>query len=134
MKIKSFLVAGLMSAIVLASCSKEKDTIDPNIAIEGVWIGKYSILSEPYSNFYSFRFKAGGVLELIDITQTKKGEGTWAFTNDNEVISGTYTLIPPDSGTFSFVANFDKNTLEIDGTWGVGSQEYGGGYWYMNKL
>jgi hypothetical protein len=130
MYLKQFLLAGFLSVIALASCKKSNDA-PAAIPIEGNWTGKYSVLSEPYNSYYSFSIKAGGVLELLDAQQKKTGEGTWRL--DDAIFTGTYTLLAPASGTFSVIANFHKTTGELDGTWGIGAKEYGGGYWFMDK-
>ena len=134
MQLKHFFIAGLLSVITFASCSKKKDDIKVDVPIEGTWVGKHSYLSEPFNNHYSFKIKAGGILERLDAAGQKIGDGTWAFANDNTIITGTYTMLLPASGTFSFIANFNKVTGKLDGTWGNGQQEYGGGYWFMNKI
>lgn len=134
MQLKKILIAGLAIVISFASCSKKNDDlVKPEVSIEGTWVGKHSYLSQPFDNDYSFRIKAGGILERLDINGVKIGEGTWAFYNNNTAITGTYSFIPPGSGTFSVIANFDKVTGELDGTWGYGANDYDGGYWYMNK-
>jgi hypothetical protein len=130
MYLRQFLLAGLLSVIAFASCKKNNDAPSA-IPIEGSWAGKYSILSEPYNSYYSFSIKAGGVLELQDAQLKKTGEGTWQL-NDG-IFTGTYTLLAPASGTFSVIANFHKTTGKLDGTWGTGTKEYGGGYWFMDK-
>lgn len=132
MYLKFLIIATLVAMITLASCEKDNST-PAEVAIEGKWVGKYSILSEPYNNYYSFHIKADGELERLDSTGTVTGYGSWEFSNNNTVIYGTYSLITPTANTFSFIANFDKDAGELDGTWGQGAQEYGGGYWYMEK-
>jgi len=129
-----FFIFGLLSTIAFLSCGKENDDPKTVIPIEGKWVGKYSILSEPYNDHYSFRFNETGILERLDISGEKAGEGTWEFSNNNTVVSGTYTMSPPATGTFSFVANFDTELGELDGTWGYDENEYNGGYWYMSKV
>lgn len=131
MHLKQFLFVGCLSLFALASCDKKNTDLQPAITIEGNWSGKYSILSEPFSNHYAFAIKAGGVLELRDAAQQKTGEGTW--TLNGTLFTGTYSLLPPGSGVYSVIATFDHSTSKLDGTWGIGAQEYGGGYWYMHK-
>jgi hypothetical protein len=131
MQLRSFIIAGVVSLIAFTSCNKKDNVDSKEISIEGTWVGKYSFLSEPYNNYYSFKIKPGGTLELLNEAQQKTGEGTWE--TEPGIFSATYTLLPPSSGTFSVIANFNK-TNKIDGTWGVGQQLYGGGYWYMNKI
>jgi hypothetical protein len=133
MQLKQFFIAGLLSVIAFVSCSKKDNDIKTGFPIEGNWVGKYSVLSGPYNSYYSFKIKAGGVLERQDSTGQKTGEGTWALTNANTIITGTYTLLAPSSETFSFVANFHSDTGDLDGTWGYGLKEYGGGYWFMTR-
>lgn len=132
MRVKHFFMTGLLSMMAFVAC--KTDDIKPEIALEGGWEGEYSIESGPYDNYYSFIFKAGGILERQDILGQKMGEGTWVFSNENTVVSGTYHLLAAPTSIFSFVANFDSIAGELDGTWGYGEQEYGGGYWYMSKF
>ena len=89
------------------------------------------MLSEPYNNFYSFKIKAGGVLEILDAAQQKTGSGIWK-TEEN-LFMATYTNTVPDTKTFSVLATFNKQTGKLDGTWGPGDNDYTGGYWFMNK-
>ncbi len=132
MQLKKLFIAGLLAVITFVSCSKKNEDIKPEVTIEGKWTGKSSVLSEPFNSFYSFNIKAAGVLERLDVNGVKIGEGTWAFYNANTAITGTYTLT--GGATFSVIANFDKVTGKLDGTWGNGTNDYNGGYWYMNKV
>jgi hypothetical protein len=132
MQLKKIMLLSCVFLFAMTSCSKNKDTKNPEVPLEGLWVGKYSFLSEPYNNFYSFRFSAGGTLELLDSNKQKAGEGTWTF--NGVPLTGTYTLLPPNTGTFSFIATFDKQAGKLSGTWGTGQQEYGGGYWFMTRV
>ena len=131
MQLKQIFIAGLLAVITLASCSKKNDVIKPVVPIEGKWIGKSSVLSDPYNSFYSFNIKPGGVLERLDADGAVTGNGQWAFYNGDVGITATYTLT--GGATFSIIGTFDKINGKLDGTWGNGTKEYGGGYWYMNK-
>lgn len=131
MQLKKLFIAGVLCLIAFVSCKKDNGDFKPYVAIEGTWVGKSSVLSEPFNSFYSFRIQPSGVLERLDMNGEKIGEGTWAFYNNNTAITGAYTLT--GGATFSIIANFDKVNGKLDGTWGNGTQEYGGGYWYMNK-
>ncbi|MBC7935887.1 MAG: hypothetical protein H7Y86_11105 [Rhizobacter sp.] len=133
MQIKQLFFGAILSFFFFTSCSKEEAApIEAAVAIVGKWVGKSSVLSEPYNNHFSFRIHAGGILERIDANGQKTGEGTWAFYSNDEAITGSYTLTGGEA--FSIIANFDKYTGELDGTWGTGTQQYGGGYWYMKKV
>lgn len=135
MQVKNVLISGLLFLGAFASCKKDKQTTTPQTAaaiIEGNWEGKSSILSQPFNQYYSFTFKAGGVLEVKNAVGTKTGEGTWAFYNNDNAITGTYSLT--SGATFSIIANFDKVNKKLDGTWGNGQNDYNGGYWYMVKV
>ncbi|MBC7902969.1 MAG: hypothetical protein H7Y27_06085 [Gemmatimonadaceae bacterium] len=127
------IITGLVLLISFASCSKSKEQKPgPAATIEGVWTGKFSVLSDPYNGQFSFRFKAGGILERLDANGTKIGDGTWEFYNDNKSITGKYSVIGGSS--FAIIANFDKANSKLTGTWGTGTSDYNGGYWYMNKV
>jgi hypothetical protein len=132
MLVKKIMLLSCVFLLTMASCSKDKDTKSNEVPLEGLWVGKYSFLSEPYNQFYSFKFNAAGALEVWDNAQQKIGEGTWAF--NGVPLTGTYTLLPPNTGTFSFIATFDNQAGKLTGTWGTGQQEYGGGYWFMNRV
>jgi hypothetical protein len=132
MQLKKIMLFSCVLLFTMASCSKNKDSKNTEGTVEGTWVGKYSFLSEPYNQFYSFKISTGGVLEVLDNNQQKIGEGTWAF--NGVPLTGTYTLLPPNTGTFSFIATFDKQAGKLSGTWGTGAQEYGGGYWFMNRV
>lgn len=133
MKLQHYFIAGFLSVLSFASCSKKNDDITKaDVPIEGKWVGKHSYLSEPFTNHYSFIIKAGAVLERLDSSGQKIGEGTWSFYNGNTAITGTYTLT--GGATFSVVANFDKVKGTLEGTWGNGTNDYNGGYWFMDKV
>ena len=132
MQVKNFLVAALASSFVLLSCSKKsEDKPASTIPIEGSWIGKFSVLSEPFNNFYSFKIKPGGVLEVQDAAQQKTGSGSWKL--EGNLFMATYTNTVPDTKTFSVLATFNKHTGKLDGTWGPDDNDYTGGYWFMNR-
>lgn len=131
MQLKQLLTTGCLVLISFASCNKKDNTIIPEVTLAGDWAGKYSILSEPYNSYYGFRIQPDGVLELRDSAQQKTGAGNWEL--DGVIFTGNYTLLPPATGVFSVIATFNKNTGYLNGTWGINSQEYGGGYWYMYK-
>jgi len=124
---KTLLALCLVSIIGFTSCSKNKDDVQaPTFPIEGTWMGKYSVLSGPYNNYYSFNIKAGGVIERLDINGVKTGQGTWKMSGT------TFEAVYTQGGeTFSVLATFDNKSGELDGTWGSGVLGYGGGYWYM---
>ena len=128
---KTIFALCFISIITFASCSKKKEDVKPEFPIEGKWVGKYSVLSGPYNNYYSFNIKAGGVIELLNDLGEKTGEGTWDL--DGATFFATYTYGGPD-GVFSVLATFKKDTGELEGTWGAGVKGYGGGYWYMDRV
>jgi hypothetical protein len=130
MQLKRIILLAFASFIIFSSCSKEKNK-PAEVSIEGKWTGKFSVLSEPYNSFYGFNIKPNGIIELVDSVANKTGEGSWEL--EDGVLSATYSFLPPASGTRSVIANFNKTTGELDGTWGTGTQIYGGGYWYMIK-
>jgi len=132
MQVRSFLLLGLISSFVFMSCHKNSDDKTlTKTTIEGTWAGKYAVLSEPYNTFYSFKIKAGGILEVLDIAQQKTGNGTWKL--EGVLFMATYTNTVPDTRTYSVLATFNSQTGKLDGTWGPDDNDYTGGYWYMNR-
>ena len=132
MQIRQLFFPAVLALLVFASCKKDKPA-PAAISIEGNWVGKSSILSGPFENHFSFKIKPNGVLERLDANGQKIGEGTWEFYSNNTAITATYSLSAPPKETFSVIANFDKTTGKLDGTWGKGANDYDGGYWFMNK-
>jgi hypothetical protein len=132
MQLKYVFTAAILYFAVFTSCKKENAPVKPTAAIEGKWVGKSSVLSEPFTSFYSFNIKAGNVLERLDANGVMIGTGTWETYNAEEGFTGTYKLT--GGATFSVIANFDNINGKLDGTWGNGTKEYGGGYWFMNKI
>ncbi|HUR32086.1 MAG TPA: hypothetical protein VMZ69_11695 [Saprospiraceae bacterium] len=127
------MIAGIISLFTFIACNNDDNDIDAETVLVGEWDGEYSFQSGPFNNFLSFDFKPGGVLDQLDQAGLKIGEGTWEFSNADTLILGTYILLPPVSDTFSFIANFEKEEENINGTWGYGQQQYAGGYFRIDK-
>jgi hypothetical protein len=133
MQIKQLFFSTVLALLVFTSCKKDEPA-PAAISIEGSWVGKSSVLSGPFENHFSFKIKPNGVLERLDANGQKIGEGIWEFYSNNTAITGTYSLAAPPNEKFSVIANFDKVTGKLDGTWGKGDNDYNGGYWFMNKI
>lgn len=127
-----FLVA--IAAFFFSACSKSNDAPPPatNDSVQGVWAGKFGIDNEVPSVFFSYQFKAGGVLEELTNTGQVKGTGTWKI--ENNIVSGyTINVLAPVGNKYSMVGAYNAAQGKILGNWGYGSSSTNGGLWEMSK-
>jgi len=128
MKISKFILVAIAAIIGLASCSKDKADTAQNTIIEGRWVGTHVNNASGNTFYYSFNVKPGGVIEEINQSGQKIGEGTWKLEND--ILTAAYTW--PSGSKYSVIA-FYKSTAKLLGDWGYGSSATNGGTWQMNK-
>jgi hypothetical protein len=123
----AFVAVTMMLAV---ACSKNSDKpVSANI--EGTWVGKYGTGNNKPGSFFSFNIKAGGVIEEIDVNGLVKGKGTWKL--ENNILSASYTWLPPSSTKFGVLGAFDASKGQILGNWGYGASVTDGGLWEMTK-
>jgi hypothetical protein len=130
MKISKFILTALLALTVFASCNKDNDDPKPT-GIEGRWIGTYVNDASGNTFYYSFNIKAGGVIEEINSSNQKIGEGTWQLDPATNVLMAQYSW--PSGGSYSIIAAFDKQNAKLLGDWGYGSSNTNGGSWEMTK-
>ncbi|MBC7850566.1 MAG: hypothetical protein H7Y31_12570 [Chitinophagaceae bacterium] len=122
-----FLVASI------SSCKKDNDNppVTP-ASIEGVWVGKFGNGNAAPSSFFSFNFKANGVLEELTQTGEVKGVGTWDI--ENNLIDGyTINILAPVGNKYSVIGSYNASVKKILGNWGFGNSVTDGGMWEMAK-
>ena len=112
-----------------SSCSKDNESTQSVTSIEGRWIGTYVNQASGNTFYYSFNIKAGGIIEEINSSNQKIGEGSWKLEND--ILSATYTW--PSGSKYSILAGFYKKEGKLLGDWGYGNSATNGGTWQMTK-
>ena len=132
MKLLKFGRLLLFTAITLAACSKSHDAPPANDSVQGVWIGKFGTGAGNPSSFFSYNFKAGGVLEELTDNGQVKGTGTWKL--DNKILTGyTINVVAPVGNKYSMIGAYNAEQGKILGNWGYGSSTTDGGLWEMSK-
>jgi hypothetical protein len=127
MKVSNFLLFTALTVIGLASCKKDK--ADPQYSIEGRWVGTYLNEASGNSFFYSFNIKPGGVIEELNSSGQKIGQGTWELEHD--ILTAGYTWT--SGSKYSIIAAFYKKEGKLLGDWGYGNSATNGGTWQMTK-
>ena len=90
MKILRLTLIAAMTLTGLVSCSKNKaGTQSKRTTIEGFRANAYTNEAQGNNFYYRFNFKPGGVIEEINASGQKTGQGTWELEND--ILSSTYT-------------------------------------------
>ena len=122
-----FIALGLL---VFAACKKSETPAVYNI--DGLWMGHYGNGdSGVIDRYYAFAIKPCGLItvEADDSVSPGTAHGTWTLVGDS--FKTTYSYI--NSGpTYSAVAKFDKNVATLNGTWGPGTNNSGGGRFHMD--
>ena len=126
---KNLFFAIIAIATLFVSCSKDRNDPQP-ATIEGRWVGTYVNDASGNSFYYSFNIKAGGVIEEINSSGQKIGEGTWEI--DNDILTAEYSW--PGGADFSVIAAFYKNEAKLLGDWGYDDSATNGGSWEMAKV
>lgn len=130
MKISSIISVILIAVTTLTACSKDNDDKKPaTVNIEGRWIGTYKNDASGNTFYYSFNIKQGGVIEEVNSSNQKIGEGTWKLEHD--ILTASY--IWPGGSKYSIIAAFNKNQGKLLGDWGYGNSATNGGTWEMTK-
>jgi hypothetical protein len=128
MKISKIILIALVAAVGLVSCKKDKVEKQTN-TIEGRWVGTYVNDASGNSFYYSFNIKPGGVIEELNSSGQKLGQGTWEF--ENNILTAKYTWT--SGSKYSVIAAFNKQDGKLLGDWGYGDSATNGGTWEMHK-
>lgn len=127
MKILKIILIALVAAIGFVSCKKDK--VEKQTTIEGRWVGTYVNEASGNSFYYSFNIKPGGVIEELNSSGQKLGQGTWEF--ENNILTAKYTWT--SGSKYSVIAAFNKQDGKLLGDWGYGDSATNGGTWEMHK-
>lgn len=127
MKISKTILIALVALTGFASCKKDK--VEKQTVIEGRWVGSYVNEASGNSFYYSFNIKPGGVIEELNSSGHKLGQGTWEL--ENNILTADYTWTGGNG--FSVIAAFYKETGKLLGDWGYGDSATNGGTWQMHK-
>ena len=129
MKISSVILIAIALVAGISACSKDKDDTKSPATIEGRWVGDYINDASGNSFYYSFNIKAGGIIEELNSSNQKIGQGTWKLEND--ILTATYTST--GGSKYSIIAAFYKKEGKLLGDWGYGNSATNGGTWEMTK-
>lgn len=128
MKISKIILIALVALTGFASCKKDKVEAK-TIGIEGRWVGTYVNDASGNSFYYSFNIKPGGVIEELNSSGQKLGQGTWEF--ENNILTAHYSWT--SGSKYSVIAAFYKEDGKLLGDWGYGDSATNGGTWVMHK-
>lgn len=130
MKISRIILVSAIALTGLISCSKDKDKPSKQSeTIEGRWEGTYVNQASGNSFYYSLNIKAGGVIEELNASGQKLGQGTWEM--ENNILTAHYKWT--SGSEYSIIAAFYKETGKLLGDWGYGNSATNGGTWQMQK-
>jgi hypothetical protein len=159
--ILSIFTSIFIIAVVLTSCKKEnttttstqkdtvilKDTVTVNdtiphpITILGFYTGEIGNNGDYPSFQMGFLFRSDGTVRAynnnistpgyFDTSAIPPAEGTYVVSGDTVTTTCTYLNNP--SNTFSTIAIIDSAFTYMQGTWGSGSLNTGGGYFFVYK-
>ena len=129
MKISKIILIALVAVTGFASCKKDKVESKTTGGIEGRWVGTYVNDASGNSFYYSFNIKPGGVIEELNSSGQKLGQGTWEF--ENNILTAHYSWT--SGSKYSVIAAFYKEDGKLLGDWGYGDSATNGGTWVMHK-
>lgn len=122
-----------MTLVLTFSSCKKDDCPAPTYPVEGLWVGKYGSGTNTPTSGYSMVVEAGGRITVADgdnITASTRAFGTWTLTGN--VFTATYTY-SPGGNTFSIKADWSNTGKMTNGTYGSGTNNTGGGTWFMDR-
>lgn len=128
MKISKIILIALVALTGFASCKKDKVEAKAT-GIEGRWVGTYVNDASGNSFYYSFNIKPGGIIEELNSSGQKLGQGTWEF--ENNILTAHYSWT--SGSKYSVIAAFYKEDGKLLGDWGYGDSATNGGTWVMHK-
>ena len=128
MKISKIILIALVTLPGFIACKKDK--VEKQTSnIEGRWVGTYVNEASGNSFYYSFNIKPGGVIEELNSSGQKLGQGTWEF--ENNILTAKYTWT--SGSKYSVIGAFYKQDGKLLGDWGYGDSATNGGTWEMHK-
>ena len=107
---------------------KQVGTVNNGSTVMGTWTGTYGNGQNNTPSFYSFKLNTDGTMQVMDANGGIIAKGNYTFINNQ--LSGTYAYISNNS-SYSFAASLSG--IQLNGTWGSGTNTGGGGKWVMNK-
>lgn len=128
--LKSFVIVLFAALCTLASCSKKKDDVSPAPTMEGKWVGKWGFGNNP-TTYFSFTINSNGTLIVEEGNPIDPGTGTWTLNGDTFKAIYSYNDSPSDK--LNVAAKVNPARTEIEGEWGSGEVNQGGGTFYMVK-
>jgi len=130
MKISKIILIALVTVTGIISCKKDKTEVQAQTTnIEGRWVGTYINETSGNSFYYSFNIKPGGIIEELNSSGQKLGQGTWEL--ENNILTAKYTWT--SGSTYSVIGAFYKEDGKLLGDWGYGDNATNGGTWEMHK-
>jgi hypothetical protein len=117
------------------------DTIQHPITIVGFYVGAIGNNTD-YPGFQmDFLFRSNGTVRVYDNDITTPGyfdttaippaEGTYIVSGDT--VTTTYSYLNNPSNTFSTISIINTSFTYMEGTWGSGTFNTGGGYFFVYK-
>lgn len=131
MKFLKNAMFAMLASVLFIACSKDKDSTPAPQTLEGRFVGQYKFTNSAPTYYYSLNFKAGGILEEINSSNQKIGEGTWQLNGSTMTASYHYTF--GNQTAFSLSATFDGSLNKLTGTWGFDNSATDGGTFEMVK-
>ena len=92
MKFLKNAMFAMLASVLFIACSKDKDSTPAPQTLEGRFVGQYKFTNSAPTYYYSLNFKAGGILEEINSSNQKIGEGTWQLNGSTMTASYHYTF------------------------------------------
>lgn len=105
-----------------------QNTTTATTSVAGIWKGTWGNGTNNGPNFYSFQLNADGTMKLLDVNGNSIASGRYSFANNQ--LSGTYNY-NGNPNSYSFAGSLSD--VQLNGTWGVGTNTSGSGRWIMNK-
>jgi len=136
MKIFKISLTAILLSIFFIACKKEKNVeipeMDPDAGnkslVHGIWVGEYTTTTRTAPVYFSFRIKAGGALDLLNVNRETIGSGTWSL-NDSK-FKAEYIV---DSSQFSYKVQGNFHAPEkLDGEWQYDMEYQDKGFWFMD--
>lgn len=96
--------------------------------IKGYWLGTYN-----GTNDYLMVFEENGKVTVgTGATYFGSTIATGTYQLVNSVLTGTYTY--PSGDTYSFITQVNYNSQTINGTWGMGTNNFNGGNFSLSAM